>query len=275
MQITATEPDGTTVNVTAQAAFTTSNAKVATVDSTGTVIAVAPGIAVITAQYKALVATLNVTVGLTLESIAATPAPVVLAQGATQQLKITAAFNDRSMQDVTASATYASSSTAVATVSAAGLVTAVSAGSATITASYQGQTVTAQITVSAATLSSIAVTSSANSLAPGATAQLTTTVKYSDGSTQALTSGVTFTSDNPTVATVSAAGLVTAVAAGNANMTASYQGQTAAVQISVTAFTSSTLSSIAVSSSATSLAPGATAQLTTTGTYSNGSTRPV
>jgi trimeric autotransporter adhesin len=275
LQITATEPDGTTVNVTAQAAFTTSNAKVATVDSTGTVIAVAPGIAVITAQYKALVATLNVTVGLTLESIAATPAPVVLAQGATQQLKITAAFNDRSMQDVTASATYASSSTAVATVSAAGLVTAVSAGSATITASYQGQTVTAQITVSAATLSSIAVTSSANSLAPGATAQLTTTVKYSDGSTQALTSGVTFTSDNPTVATVSAAGLVTAVAAGNANMTASYQGQTAAVQISVTASTSSTLSSIAVSSSATSLAPGATAQLTTTGTYSNGSTRPV
>jgi uncharacterized protein YjdB len=275
LQITATEPDGTTVNVTAQAAFTTSNAKVATVDSTGTVIAVAPGIAVITAQYKALVATLNVTVGLTLESIAATPAPVVLAQGATQQLKITAAFNDRSMQDVTASATYASSSTAVATVSAAGLVTAVSAGSATITASYQGQTVTAQITVSAATLSSIAVTSSANSLAPGATAQLTTTVKYSDGSTQALTSGVTFTSDNPAVATVSAAGLVTAVAAGNANMTASYQGQTAAVQISVTAFTSSTLSSIAVSSSATSLAPGATAQLTTTGTYSNGSTRPV
>lgn len=275
MQITATEPDGTTVNVTAQAAFTTSNAKVATVDSTGTVIAVAPGIAVITAQYKALVATLNVTVGLTLESIAATPAPVVLAQGATQQLKITAAFNDRSMQDVTASATYASSSTAVATVSAAGLVTAVSAGSATITASYQGQTVTAQITVSAATLSSIAVTSSANSLAPGATAQLTTTVKYSDGSTQALTSGVTFTSDNPAVATVSAAGLVTAVAAGNANMTASYQGQTAAVQISVTASTSSTLSSIAVSSSATSLAPGATAQLTTTGTYSNGSTRPV
>jgi hypothetical protein len=94
LQITATEPDGTTVNVTAQAAFTTSNAKVATVDSTGTVIAVAPGIAVITAQYKALVATLNVTVGLTLESIAATPAPVVLAQGATQQLKITAAFND-------------------------------------------------------------------------------------------------------------------------------------------------------------------------------------
>src|ERR1700722_13314783 len=62
LEITATEPDGTTVDVTAQAAFTTSNPKVATVDSNGIVTAVAPGTAVITAQYKALIATLNVTV---------------------------------------------------------------------------------------------------------------------------------------------------------------------------------------------------------------------
>ncbi len=258
------------MDVTAQAAFTTSNPKVATVDSTGTVTAVSPGTAVITAQYRALVATLNVTVGLTLKSIAVTPAPVILASGATQQLKITAAFNDGSMQDVTGSATYASSSTAVATVNAAGLVTAVSTGAATITASYQGQTATAQITVTAATLSAIALTSSSDSLAPGATAQLTATGTYSDGSKQTFTSGVTFTSDNPAAATVNAAGLVTAVSTGAATITASYQGQTATVQITVTA---ATLSSIALSSSANSLAPGATAQLTTTGTYSDGSTQ--
>ncbi|QYR22777.1 fibronectin type III domain-containing protein [Paenibacillus sp. sptzw28] len=54
---------------------------------------------------------------------------------------------DRSTQDLTSQASYASSSTAVATVNSAGLVTGISAGTATITATYNGQTYNAAVKV--------------------------------------------------------------------------------------------------------------------------------
>jgi hypothetical protein len=59
------------------------------------------------------------------------------------------------------------------------------------------------------TLVSIALSPLSVSLPPGGTQQLTVTGTYSDGSTQALTTGETFASTNTAVATVSAAGLVT------------------------------------------------------------------
>lgn len=65
----------------------------------------------------------------------------------TQQLTVTLHFDDESTQDVTAEATYESSATGVATVSEAGLITAVSEGSATITATYGAFTDTCAVTV--------------------------------------------------------------------------------------------------------------------------------
>lgn len=68
---------------------------------------------------------------------------------ATQQLTATLAMSDGTNQDVTATATWSSSDETVATVSAGGLVTAVAEGSATITATAQGQSDTCMITVPA------------------------------------------------------------------------------------------------------------------------------
>jgi uncharacterized protein YjdB len=59
------------------------------------------------------------------------------AVGAAAQLTATATMGDGSTQDVTSSATWSSSNGAVATVSSAGVVTGVAAGSATIAATYQ------------------------------------------------------------------------------------------------------------------------------------------
>jgi hypothetical protein len=58
--------------------------------------------------------------------------------GATGQFKATATLSDGTKQDVTAVSTWSSSNTAIATVTATGMVTAVSAGMTTITATYQG-----------------------------------------------------------------------------------------------------------------------------------------
>jgi hypothetical protein len=66
------------------------------------------------------------------------PAAANLRVGATLQLKAIARFSDGSTQDVTSTATWGTSSSGVATASAAGLVSAVGAGSAVITATSGG-----------------------------------------------------------------------------------------------------------------------------------------
>ena len=68
----------------------------------------------------------------------------------TQQLTVTVTFDDETNADVTNEASYVSDDTNVATVSATGLVSAVSEGTATVTASYEGLSDTSVITVSPA-----------------------------------------------------------------------------------------------------------------------------
>ncbi len=87
----------------------------------------------------------------TLVSIAITPDPVNLAPAATQQLTVTGTYSDASTANLTAGSTFGSSNTAVATVSGTGLVTGVSAGAATITATHTASGLTDVVTVTVAT----------------------------------------------------------------------------------------------------------------------------
>ena len=70
------------------------------------------------------------------------------------------------------------------------------------------------VNVTAAVLTSIAVTPTTPSIAKGTTAQLTATGNFSDGSTQDLTQSVSWTSSDTTVATVDPNGLVTGTGVG-------------------------------------------------------------
>ncbi|MEU1496053.1 Ig-like domain-containing protein [Streptomyces sp. NPDC005732] len=83
----------------------------------------------------------------TLESIEVTPSTKALAVAAIGALVATATYSDATTADVTAQATWTSSAPAKATVSS-GFVTGIAAGTATITASYQGQSDTCAVTVS-------------------------------------------------------------------------------------------------------------------------------
>lgn len=66
------------------------------------------------------------------------------------------------------------------------------------------------------------------------TADLTATAHYSDDSTTDVTTDADWSSSDEGVATVSAAGVVTAVGAGTTTVTASYQGQSGTSAITVT-----------------------------------------
>lgn len=157
-------------------------------------------------------------------SIDVTPNPVNAVVGGTQQLTVTATREQGGTSVITRQATYQSSNPAVATVSSAGVVTAVAAGNATITASYTptGATTpltdTTDVVVTAAPPTSIAVTPATANVAVGATQQLAVATNLGVD----VTATATYTSSDPAVATVDAAGLVTGVAAGTATITASY-----------------------------------------------------
>ncbi|WP_236611696.1 Ig-like domain-containing protein, partial [Aeromonas molluscorum] len=141
----------------------------------------------------------------------------------TAQLAATGSYSDGTTVDVTASVSWVSSDPAVATVSLTGLVTAVGAGTATITGTLDGQTVTLMVTVTSATLNpnGLSITTPPLTLAAGLTAQLAANGSYDDGSNLDVTASVSWTSSAPAVATVSPSGLVTAVAPGSATITGS------------------------------------------------------
>jgi hypothetical protein len=174
-----------------------------------------------------------------LTSITITPSNPSIANGSTLQLTATGTFSDGSTQNLTTQVSWTSSSDTMATVNntnSLGLVTATGVGSATITATYAGVSGTTTVTVTAAVLTSITITPSNPSIANGATIQLTAMGTYSDGSTQDLTTQVSWTSSSDTMATVNntiSPGLVTATGVGSATITATLSGVSGATTVTI------------------------------------------
>jgi len=128
--------------------------------------------------------------------------------------------------------TWTSSDPDVATVSATGLVTAVGNGTAIITATSGGVSGTATVTV-AQQAAVVAVSPEATTLtALGATAPLAATVRDAGGSVM-VGAAIAWASSNTDVATVSAAGVVTAVGNGTATITATSGGVSGTATVTV------------------------------------------
>lgn len=141
-----------------------------------------------------------------------------LESGSTQQLAATVSPSNAANKSVL----WSSSNPSVATISSTGLVTCIGAGTATITCSAadgSGVTATCSVTVTEATvlISSITLNTTNVELSVGDTHQLTVTILPSN----ATNTYVTCSSNDPSVATVSSSGLITAVAAGTATITCS------------------------------------------------------
>jgi hypothetical protein len=89
-----------------------------------------------------------------LVSISVAPVNPNITLGTTQQFSATGTYSDNSTKDLTTSATWTSSDTAIATVDSAGLVTPVAAGSTTITAVSGSVSGIASLTIRDAALES-------------------------------------------------------------------------------------------------------------------------
>ena len=155
---------------------------------------------------------------------------ISLPMGNTRQLTATVTPNDATNKTVT----WSSSDPAVATVSNTGLVTGVTVGSATITATASnGLTATCSVTVTPIALNSVTLPAVQTVFVGSAPIQLTPTYNPANASIQT----VTWSSSAPTIAAVGDDGTVTGIALGTANITVTatdYSGNTRTATCAVT-----------------------------------------
>lgn len=222
--------DGGT-DVTSSASWSSSNTSVATV-SAGSVSGRAAGSSTITATYAGSSATAAISVSnVVTYSLEVSPTSATINVGGTKAFTakyytITNGVKNAGT-DVTASASWSTSSSATATVSK-GTVTGVKGGSATITATYSGATGSATVTVNDVKTYALVVTGGTSSINVGGSTQLKAMFyTYTNNqltSQQDVTSSTTWSSASTAVATVSTAGTVTGVKAGQSVMTGRYNG---------------------------------------------------
>ena len=205
---------------------------VATVSSQGLVTAVSNGTATITARSGSASSTVAVMVMQSAGRIVLEPSSATLMSlGETVQLS--ASVLDANGQAVEGAAiSWSSSDEGVATVSSEGLVTAVSNGTATITARSGSASSPAAVTVMQSAYSIVIEPGIATLTAAGETVGLAAAVLDRNEQPVAGVS-VSWTSSDPDVATVDDEGLVTALGSGTARITASYNGISATARIEV------------------------------------------
>ena len=252
--------------------WTSSASSVATVNASGLVTGVAEGTATITASSGSARGMAAITVVIVPEPVASvevSPSAETIAVGATLQLTAEA-FDANGQAVAGAEFSWESGDAAVAKVDAAGLVTGVAEGTATITASSGSARGMAAITVVIVPepVASVEVSPSAETIAVGATLQLTAEAFDANGQAVA---GAEFSweSGDAAVAKVDAAGLVTGVAEGTATITASSGSARGTAAITVV-IVPEPVASVEVSPSAETIAVGATLQLTAEAFDANG-----
>lgn len=239
--------NGTNRDITGLVAWSTGNQNIATVttatpaDNLALLSALAVTPATTPTTVKATSGSINATINLTvrapaLTSLTLSTSSLALTAGTSDRLTLTATFNDGTSQDVTASSNWTSNAAAIATVGNSatnaslgkGRVRGVSAGTATISAAFGNRTVTTQVTVTARTIQSLAITSPG--AVSGSQAKFIATATYSDLTSKDVTEDATWTIDKPFVAiladSLNQPGQVIGVDSGSAILTASFGGKT-------------------------------------------------
>jgi len=164
-------------------------------------------------------------------SVTVDPTTVSLTTGGTQQ--ITATPRDAQGNALAGRVvTWESQNTNVATVSAAGVITAVAPGTTTVTATSEGKVGTVTVTVTAPAVGSISVSPGSATVYVAATTPLKATVRdVNNGVMQG--KAVSWSSDQPQTASVSQSGVVTGLAPGVVTITASSDGKAGMAAITV------------------------------------------
>ena len=272
--------DGSSVSSLANVSWQTTGP--VTIDSNGVITAnnvSADTAASVTASVSGLT---------TSQSFTVSPAPVVatdpvlqslniivtsstsLNPGESINLSVSGLYSDGSEKNLTGTAVWSSSNSAIATVNTTGTVTAGNtAGTATITATIGTVQSTISVT-SLPTLTSIALNASKNVLAPGESITLSVLGTYSDNSQKPVTEVVNWSSSDSNIIAVNAVSgtIVGGNTEGTATITGTINGLSATIDIAL--LKPVTLDFISINSPSASIEANQSMQLTAMATFSNG-----
>lgn len=259
LQAAVQDDDGNKVNGTV-VVWSVKDTRIATVSPSGVVTGLVLGTTQVAASSNGKSGIAAITVQpAPVASVVVSPPQISVAVGA--RTTFTAAVLDAGGNALTGrTVTWASSNSLIASVDASGVVTPLSVGAATITATSEGKSGTSTITVTQAAVSTVTVSPSPLSMSVGQTTQFTATAR--DAAGNPLT-GQTFqwTTSNAAVATVATDGNVTAVSAGSATITATTSGKSGTAAVTVSDFAVGTVD---VQPQGPSISQNASQQLTAT-----------
>ncbi|WP_127533487.1 Ig-like domain-containing protein [Paenibacillus kobensis] len=226
---------GGTESVTDKADWTSSNAAVATVED-GVVKAIGAGTTTIAASYMGVTDTVTVAVRQGAQDLKLTPGTDLNFQLHDQPVSLTAQALDynNTVIDVTTTAEWSSSNILAATVSSNGVVTPKGQGITTVKATYKGISRSIKVTVMPS-VSTMTISDTAKTIDtyPGQTGSLPQVQATSfGGDSISISSLITWQSNNADVISI-ADGKWKAVSAGSAVLSASVNGLTVSVNVTV------------------------------------------
>ena len=241
-----------------------------------------PGTTILTATVGSVKSTYTLAVSsATVTAVTVTPVAPSVPNGLTQQFAATGTFSDGTTQILTDDVTWASSLLGVATISdtygSKGLAQTqtVSVTPTKISATFGIVSGTADMTVTPAALKSIAITPASPSILTLSAGKLTAVGTYTDNTTSDITSQVTWSSSDTSVATISG-GTATVLKSGSTTIGASLGTVSQSTSLKATG---GNLTGITITPATQTLvkkdAVATTGRISATGTFSNGSSRDI
>lgn len=242
-------------------AWQSENGAIATVDAAGVVRALAPGATRILAVAEGVSGAASISVApKPVASVQVTPASVSVLQGDT--VRLSAVLRSKEGTPLTGrTITWRSEDVAIARVDAAGLVTAIGAGSVRVIATAEGVEGAADVQVTVRPVAAVSVSPPSATLDVGATLQFHATVTAADG-TALPERPVIWATDAPGVASIDRTGRLTAVSVGTATVRATAEGVTGTATVTVQTPSPVPVATVVVQPATLDLKPGDTGTLT-------------
>jgi hypothetical protein len=255
--------------------FSTSDAELATVTSTGVVNFLQDGSVIISASTQGFSDTISLAIDdPSASSIAFGSNETSIAEGNTLNLSVIIDLNNNSQTQDIKGVTFTSSASDIATVSDTGTVTAIMEGTATFTATLGDLSATTTVNVTPAVLTAINIQVGNATVPLGINSTISAMGTFSDGSTSSILPE--FTVNETSIATVETNGgffTVSSQAAGSTSISAFLDGITSNVVNFVV--TDAQLESISISTANISIPEGTTLSVNVIGNFTDNTTQTV
>ncbi|MBP1994947.1 Ig-like domain-containing protein [Paenibacillus eucommiae] len=225
---TAIYVNGKTEDVTVKTDWTSSSSSIASVYA-GTITAKDVGTATLTATYKTKTVVVNVKVTKKVKALTKDKHTINIRTGMSEQVELSAVYQDGTIEDVTKKADWTIDNYAVATVTN-GLVKGEVSGTAIITAKFGNQTAT--IPVSIEIVKRLDPSKAEVSLLLKGKEKIELMATFPDGTVEDVADKAEWSTDKETVADA-LKGVITGYGAGQATITAKYGTKTATIKVDV------------------------------------------